>query len=342
MSAMRGLSAVSCLRLCLPAMAGLCLLVGSGCTPSDTAEGQPQIYGDGSAGDLHVTASNDLLTLAADGNLQFASVIIDAGVVLSVPSGTIIRCTGSLTNAGTIQVTPGESGGGNNGVPGEGVSHASAGNSSRSTNNTSILAGGTGGKGLSQNEAMIMLEVTPKAGGAGGGLFGNLLDVGGSGGGGLLVLAKGALLNDITGSIIADGKPGTMIGAGGGAGGVVILASASHVTNAGQISAIGGNGAGAAFNTAGSGGGGGGIVHLISPSITASGTVSVDPGTHGVAGGAGNDGSRASGGGGGACGGNGGAGGDVTNAPFNTLNGGSDGAVGYSLQTEANPTALFW
>jgi hypothetical protein len=298
-----------------------------------------RIYGDGSAGSLAVTATGNLLTLAGSANLQFTNVTVDAGVTLTVPSGTLIRCTGTFANHGTIAVATGEISGGQGAVPGAGVSHQPAGNSVTGPD-AFILDGAAGGVGLSADEAALLLVVTPSAGGAGGGLFLGFGDKGGAGGGGLVVLAQGAIVS--TGAIRADGQSASLSGAAGGAGGIVILASPASVTNAGQISARGGNGASASFSDGGGGGGGGGIVHLISPSITTTGgTVSVTGGTGGT-GGTGSAGARFSGAGGGACGGNGGSGGSVINAPINTLEAGGSGTAGYSFETLENPTALFW
>jgi hypothetical protein len=303
-----------------------------------------RIYGDGSAGALAVTASGSLLTLAGSANLQFTNVTVDAGVTLNVPSGTLIRCTGTFTNNGTVVVGTGEVSGGQGTVPGVGVSHQPAGNSITSTVDTVVLGGASGGVGLSADEAALLLVVTPSAGGAGGGTFDGAGDRGGAGGGELVVLAQGGIANNGTGVIRADGGSAFLEGAAGGAGGIVILASHTSATNAGLISARGSNGvhASGGDNIGASGGGGGGIVHLISPSITTTGgTIDVAGGTGGASG-TGSAGRRTTGAGGGACGGNGGGGGYVINAPANTLEAGGNGTAGYSFETLEDPTALFW
>jgi hypothetical protein len=312
----------------------------TGATGPAGAGSQLGIYGDGSAGSLAVTASGDLLTLAGSANLQFTDVTIDAGVTLNVPSGAVIRCTGTFTNNGRIEVATSEISGPQGNGPG--VAHLPAGNGN-SGGALEDVPGGPGGVGLSSGEAVFLLLVTPAAGGAGGGQFSGMLHNGGAGGGGFVVLAAGAIENGAAGVIQADGQDAPSSGAGGGAGGIVILASPTSVVNAGSISAHGGTGADAVSLEiiAGGGGGGGGIVHLISPSITVSaGTIDVA----GAAGGASAMGeplTRFSAGGGGACGGNGGAGGSVIPDPDNTLEAGENGTDGYDLQTVEDPTALF-
>lgn len=301
------------------------------------ADGQLRIYGDGSAGDVVVSANTTWDTLGANGNRQFRDCTVAAGVTLTVPSGTIIRCAGRFTNEGTIVVGSGALGGlgaGSGIVPGTGVSLRVPG-AGLTGPDTFLVSGGSRGIGLPRERAAVLRDPSP---GGGGGSY--LLDSnGGAGGGGLLVLAQGAFVN--SGTIRADGEGGDEGGAGGGGGGVVILASATSVATTGAVRAKGGVGSQAVGNRGAGGGGGGGIVQLVAPSI------SVDDGTIDVAGGDGGAGSTASagdrigGGGGGACGGDGGRGGDIVNAPFNTMNPGNNGAEGHVIETQSSPTALF-
>jgi hypothetical protein len=157
----------------------------------------------------------------------------------------------------------------------------------------------------------------------------------------LVVLAKGAITN--TGSITANANftTGNM---GGGAGGVVILASPTSITNAGTISANGGDGAPSTNNsvlhTCACGGGGGGIIRYISPTIADTGTDSVSPGAAGtmfttqVT-----STTRVGGSGGGASGGAGGPGATLLETGFEaSVQGGQPGVI---LKTTADPTALF-
>jgi hypothetical protein len=282
-------------------------------------------------------------SLAPGLNLQFVNFTIDAGVTLTVPSGAVIRCTGTFTNNGTIVVSYGERTNGQFASPGAGVSHAPAGNGGNSYDNSRNLPGASGGVGLSEAEATLLVT-TARGGGAGGGLYDPWIsNPGGNGGGVLTILAQTAIINSSTGVIHADGETATFIASGGGAGGVVLLASPGSITQAGQITARGGNGTttGLAFNAGAGGGGGGGIVHLLAPTITTTGgTVDVSGG-NGQAGAAGSSGSRTSGAGGGACGGNGGPGGGITADPGNEFSASGNGGAGYSLQSTVDPTALF-
>ena len=69
-----------------------------------------QVYGDGSAGSR--TISQDLrLGDQGDTNLQCVDFTIEAGVTLTVQSGTVIRCTGTFINLGRIVVQTGTEGG---------------------------------------------------------------------------------------------------------------------------------------------------------------------------------------------------------------------------------------
>jgi hypothetical protein len=306
------------------------------------ADGQLRIYGDGSAGNLLVSEDSSWETVVTDGNDQFGDCAVEAGVTLTVPSGTVIRCAGPFRNDGTIVVGPGGAGsvgGGSSGSgppvgPNPGVSLRAAGGGQLGPD-TFIQSGGNGGIGLGIDRASALRD--PSAGGGGGGHA--LLSEGGDGGGGLLVLARDPLVN--AGTIRADGANGASGGSGAGAGGVVILASPISVTTTGAISAQGGNGAGPGGNRGAGGGGGGGIVRLVAPTITVNAdTIDVDGGTGGPEGTA-SAGDRIGGGGGGACGGSGGSGGEIFNAPFNDMEPGQDGAAGHIIESKISPTAIF-
>lgn len=308
------------------------------------ADGQLRIFGNGSAGDRTVAASTTL----ADTNLQYANFTINADVTLTIPSGSVIRCTGTFTNNGNIVVQSGAAGSRQaieeNGtdlldggyIPSEaGVALSSSGPGDFGFG-TSPRSGGRGGLGLPAFEARSELNPGPKAGGGGGGTFGF---TGHSGGGSLTVLAQSAILNAATGTITAAGAGGGTR-SGGGGGGVIILTSPGSVVNNGTVSANGGAGGNSDSFAGASGGGGGGIIHMLSPTITA-GTTSVTGGLAGANGGAGSVSinPRQGGGGGGACGGDGGRGSSVSIA--GTPSGADAGSAGHVLQSTVNPTALF-
>jgi hypothetical protein len=317
-----------------------------GATGAEGADGQLRIYGDGSGLAKTVSSSE----LFSDPFAMYTDVVIDSGATLTVPSGTVIRCTGSFVNNGTIVVQPGTPGGladsdttstirplihpAHPGVSGRSPSSGESGDS------TNSRSGGKGGVGLTQFQASLLRYPGSFAGGAGaGGFF-----VGGAGGGSLVVLCAGAITNN--GRIRADGGAGTgnQISGGGGGGGVIILASKTSVVSSAssQLLARGGNGANSGSFTGPSGGGGGGIVHLIAPSVNATGaTVSVAAGSAGAVSTAEIDLTLRSGGhGGGASGGNGGQGGLV---PVSSKQGqiAFDGEPGEIIYTIADPTSLF-
>ncbi len=312
------------------------------------ADGQVRIYGDGSAGELHISGNTNASlfgTVAQDFNLQFTDVVIDSGGLLSIPSGTVIRCSGRFINHGSIVVVEVVTSGGAGfydirpgaafGPPSVGFSGDLAGQGEIG-NNTLSRRGGRSASGLFPNEARLILNPGPVGGGGG---AGSLFGIGGDGGGTLVVLAAEGVEITATGQIVADGTAGTT-GGGGGGGGVIVLASPASITSDGLLSAAGGNGGQSGSADGGGGGGGGGLIHLLSPVVAVSTTPNVK-------GGSGTDFSintitnavRAGGGGGGASAGNGGAGGDVNSN--NDHAGSANGATGHHFITLVNPTALF-
>ncbi len=324
----------------------------------------PEVYGDGSAG-AKVVSSDENWNSAADapGNLQFTSVMIESGVTLMVPSGTVIRCTESFTNYGTIIVLNGAEGG-TAGVndpsgpdfsstvvpPQSGVSTRAAQTGDAGSSAETLLAG-AGGIGLSEFETrtLLMPGVTVGGGGAAGGMdtdSNNFSDnQGANGGGSLVVLAAGEIMNE--GGIHADAQDGEQasgndLGGGGGGGGVV-LASMTGITNTGTIAVLGGTGEDGDSNNAPSGGGGGGFVHLLAPEVDNSGTTNVSGGSAGSSSAEiTTDLGRFAGGGGGASAGAGGHGGGIAaGAQPVTPGPAGDGADGFVILTEVDPTALF-
>ena len=317
----------------------------TGATGAAGDDGQMRIYGDGSAGALTISADTTLNS-TDHLNLQYTDITINAGTTLTVQSGTVLRCTGTFTNNGTLRVGTFAYGSRFNGVADTNTryaanrgAHPGVARSAAMNGEISAAAGtataGLGGISLSEMEAR-QIRYPGGVGGGGGGFAGT--QFGAHGGGTLVVLCAGPLVNN--GSITANGDNGS---AGAGAGGILIFASPTAVTNgaAGVISANGGKGQDSNIDIGASGGGGGGIIHFISPAITiaVAGNVTANGGA------AGSDASNvtadpaSAGGGGGACGGDGGSGGTV--AIGGATAAASAGGAGYVLQTPADPTALF-
>jgi hypothetical protein len=256
------------------------------------------IYGDGSDGAGSFGTAN-WVSSPPSSTLQFTTLSITG--TLTVPSGTVIRATGSVTISGSIVAAT-------NANAGMGIGSSLA--ATDTLGSTSV----SGGAAI--NSLFARLLVNP---GAVGGGIGPANGAGCSiaaGGGTVVILAQGSITVNSGASIHADGQAGTSPsscggeGGGGGGGGIIVLASKTSITNNGTISAAGGAGANAVAGTSGSGGGGGGIINLLAPSITA--------GTLTVAGGA--------------------AGSNADHSGFAGGGGGSGGAGGNSGAT-ANPTA---
>ena len=306
------------------------------------ADGQLRIYGDGSDGAKSVATNQTL----SDPAPMYTDVVIESGMTWTVPSGAVIRCTGTFQNNGTIVVQTGAPGGEVVGTdtssltlayspPHAGIS-ARAAASGEFGDGTQSRTGGRGGIGLSLFQASMLRY--PGAFAGGGGAGGST--EGGSGGGGLVILCNGGISN--AGVIRANGENGS-IGAGGGGGGVIILASRTSVVSVSgsTIQANGGSGGNSGSVTGPSGGGGGGVILLISPSVNTTGaTVSVTEGAGGSdSGNPVNLTPRSGGHGGGASAGSGGQGGSVlgTSVSFDAL----PGTEGLSIFTLEDPTSLF-
>jgi hypothetical protein len=311
----------------------------TGSTGVSGANGQLRIYGDSSAGAKTVSSSATF----SDTNLQYTNFTVDSGVTLTVPSGMVIRCSGTFTNNGTIAVLTSAEGGNQfsfSSTTDGAYSPAEPGVSLRTSqsgefgSNSTSRGGGAGGIGVGDFGATAIFYPGLKAGGGGGGGFSS---DGGDGGGSFTVIASGAIVN--AGTINADGESKSFR-SGGGGGGIVILASAASVTNSGTVTANGGNGGASDTFSGVGGGGGGGIVRFIAPTITG-GTVTTSGGTSGTPGSAASVTTtpRQGGGGGGACAGNGGSGGLVNSSGTPTA--GTSGGAGIALQTLVDPTALF-
>ncbi len=274
--------------------------------PAGGGGGGCNIYGDGSAGDITISANTDWSTTPpTNGNYMFNSLIINSGVTLTVPSGTVIQCKTTFSNSGTITVKHGTLG------------RAWAGNTDGG--NTDVLGNTMASRKAYPNSETYrrLTNLGLKAGSAGttGGFVGTET-FGGNGGGTFTVLAATGITN--SGTINASGQtptpysapPNDKPGCGGGGGGFVLLASNANITNSGTVNSSGGNGQDAGSSSAdyGGGGGGGGLIHFISPNAdVVGGTNNVSGGTGGT-----DNGTGSSGGDGGASVGNGGLGSDVS------------------------------
>lgn len=306
--------------------------------------------GDGSAGDLTVSAAVNWTTTAPV-NPFFNDIVIDTGQTLTVPAGTTIYCS-SFTNNGTLLVNNGPeigsvvgiatgssptSGENSSSHPGDSLAPASIGHVDNILNNSSVVTipGGNGGKPIPQAVATTAFGKFKFGGGSAAGYD----NQGGHGGGLVRIQCSNDIVNN--GSITALGTSGFNRSIGGGGGGIVILTSLTLVDNSGgSIDVSGGNGyeSGNITWAGNGGGGGGGIVILASPSAPVLGSEV-------VAGGIGSNGittltanTRRSGSGGGASGGAGGNGGSVSSAGIPSL--GGDGGDGYTISLTLNPIAI--
>ncbi|MFM1848437.1 MAG: hypothetical protein RL417_1911, partial [Pseudomonadota bacterium] len=153
---------------------------------------------DGSAGAKVVSAD----TALSDSNLMYTNFTVDPGVTLTVPSGTVIRCTGQFINQGTIAVSPGTFGGNYalflGDSPPYGVAPAHPGISNRAAglgaygDSNLRQRGDYGGVGLTEVAARALRYPGVNAGGAGGGAS----SPGGRGGGALTVLCPNGITNE--------------------------------------------------------------------------------------------------------------------------------------------------
>jgi hypothetical protein len=249
--------------------------------------------GDGSNGDLRPTVNTTLDTdspLAPDGVFQFRSVLIPAGVTVTVRGSrpAVLRCRGDATIDGVIALAGG------------------GGDAAETQLNASlpVRAGGAAGAGGGRGGDSSTSALYGLPGGSGGDASG-----GGTGGGGGYE-TSGASMYSFAGGGAGGGHAasGTAGGPGSyptpgsgwnGAGGSAGLAGGtppnSAITNGGrQFTAAGGAGGGAGGNnhytpyghrTSGAGGGGGGGALLLTAagSIRVSGRIEAQGGTGGSA-----------------------------------------------------------
>jgi hypothetical protein len=310
----------------------------SGATGATGAAGaaSPTIWGDGSAGSVTINSNEDwtgasLPADAQNGNLQFTNFTVSSGVTLTIPSGLVIKATGTATANGTIIVQPLTS------FP------ASVGALQGISTRPANLA--LGGVGIPMMSAAQVLNPGSLGGGSG---AGSIIAAGGGGGGNLVIRAQGGIVVGGSGSILVNGADGVTpaggigtsdSGGAGGGGGIMILASQGNIVNNGTLGANGGNGGSGQGNTvnifSGGAGGGGGIVHILGPNASAvAGTITVSAGATGSS--SGSIGAQLISQGGGASGGNGGNGFSLVLGATTTA-----GTGGYIIKTQVDPTALF-
>lgn len=82
-------------------------------TALEGASSGSSAYGNGSSGALAISSSQDWTDAGGDAPaneaLQFTDITIGSGQTLTLPSGTVIRRTGTFTNNGTLAVAPAQS-----------------------------------------------------------------------------------------------------------------------------------------------------------------------------------------------------------------------------------------
>ena len=301
---------------------------------ADGADGATIVFGTGTAGPLAISADTNWAS-NPPASFDFADCTIASGATLTVPSGTVIRCDGTFTNNGTIEVLPwiaGERWIGNPDFIPAVTGYA-----------MTLPIDGLGGGGRPFPASILRSLIDPGFQGFGNGGQGSGApdNDGGAAGGTLVIRASGAF--DNTGTIRADGGDAPALpttsaddaGSGGGGGGILVLISGTSVASAGTLSVRGGDGsdAGPADDDHAGGGGGGGLIHVLAPG--ASGLSSAGDISGGVAGtfvtaNVGSDGG--SGGAGAGAGGDGGTDGIPAR----------DGASGLFIETAiADPSVLF-
>jgi hypothetical protein len=286
-----------------------------------------------------ITSSTSWISSPPSTDIQCTTFTIPSGVVLNVPSGTVIHATNTVTITGTLVVGNGTSSGTTPAYTPTWGSSPYTGAAASGGLGWVATQNGYSGSGVPFSVALspFTLRKLLRPGPLGGSPGGSDPPYHGLGGGSLVIAAEGAI--SISGGIYATGGNGQQdntsgYGNGGGGGGIIILASETSITNTGTIDVNGGvgaagNGSNGLPYTSG-GGGGGGTVHLLAPSITA-GTIDVSGGAGGGA-----DTDNAFGVGGGASGGNGGSPGNGSGTAATA------GSNGQKFSTVvSNPATLF-
>lgn len=262
------------------------------------------IYGDGSDGDVTISADTSLARDMYYNNLTVDSTKILTGSSFRIFVKNTLTNNGFIRNNGGAGGTGGAASGGTAGTKvssqflGESKSGGTGGTPGAAGTASSNSIGGSGGNGGLGNGGV------PQAGGAGGTATALAAIAGGYrhgitalelrsiNGSSTIVLFQGGAGGGGGGDDTTTGAGG---GGGGGGGGLMVVA-ARIIVNSGTISCNGGNGGDAyqsAGNAGGGGGGGGGGLVMIYNSLTA-GTETANGGTGGAKRGTGVAGSNGS------------------------------------------------
>ncbi len=227
----------------------------------------------------------------AGATYNYTTFNISSGATVNVTGTTalIIKATGAVTIAGTLNLNGGNGYTGNYAGGGNGGSGGYAGGSGGNTgcgdvchSTSGYSGGGPGGGGGGYADG----SNDGGSGGGGGGGYGGY-----GGGGGITDPAPGGgpgagggTYTTITGGS-GGGGSASFYGGGGGGGGYLKISSAESIINSGTINANGGNGGDSA-----GGAGSGGRISLAAPSITNNGAINAKGGSAGAYGGSGGGG----------------------------------------------------
>lgn len=235
--------------------------------------------------DRTINRNNAVLNL--DPNDYYRDFTVSQGVVLRVPSGTVLRVFRHFINNGTIEVDTAAAGSRRNvsaagDIPASAPAHPGLSFGAAADGQVSGAFTISGSRVLPGHPNIENLfSLRPGLVGGGGGGAGEF--DGGRGGGTFVVLARGAIRNN--GTITALGGAAFPGGGGGGGGGMIVLAAEERARNFGVINVTGGRGGESliidSVAAAPGGGGGAGIVYFVSPEIV-TGTITANGGAGGT------------------------------------------------------------
>lgn len=268
----------------------------------DVPSGGGGLYADGSEGAKTVSSNT---TETVPKTWRLTTLTINSGITWTLPSGTLVLCTGAVVNNGNIVFSPDIPGG--NGpsdayMPsneGRGPSPGIRRGSGYQNSVSGAGCGGAGGNGgyitgfdsAKGGQAVLPFVGITGSGGTSGSTGGQSGVCGNGGNGGALggLYAAGTITNASGAKITANGGNGANqtgsygSGGSGGSGGVLDIGSAISIINSGTIECKGGNGGNGVNYGFAAAAGGGGICSLTAPSITA-GTITLTGGTAGTGG----------------------------------------------------------